>query len=255
LDAIVIFGNRHCSKQLGGVVSIIKGTTLYWFFVALILCKKYYAVIDYLANTLHIKALFLHIASVLFLLFIPYHFFKFQFNYFFYLIGGVLMKRGLPSISKFLVFIGAVFTLVIGYFYPTKWTFYNVGMCVMDNSVPYMPLFIFGRWFVYLVATTTAFELFRSLYKRTIASHITSFLVQLGNKTLLIYGFHMFLVADIYGYLVKKYTNGSGLFPDNPFIRYYVIATFLTIVTILICLLLDKAKSRNNFFRIFFLGE
>lgn len=192
------------------------------------------------------------------LLLIPRNLFNFQFNYPFYLIGVVLMHYRLPRLPISFLIAGCALTLIAGFYFPTQWTFYSVGVFIFDNTVfqaTMMPLFVVLRWAFYFVATIIAFELIRLLYERYNHLAIISFFVKIGNKTLLIFGFHMLLVADVYGYFVKTNAGDKGLLPEYPFLRFYVLASVLTAITIVVSLIIDRIFQKNRQFKILFLGE
>ena len=226
------------------------------------MCKLWFSLIDLFAHIGRINSTIAQLIGLFVLLLLPnnifclpFAYFFFPFNYIFYLIGIVLMNKRLPNIPTFYFVIGCILTIIVGYFYPTKWTFYRVNMCIYDNSMPYKPLFLLLRWSVYIIATLSAFETLRRLFKCFSNNYYVRILTNLGNKTLLIYGFHIIIVADIFGYFVREYCGVSGCLSSLPLIRYYLLSTFLSVITILLCILLDNLIHKNRILTLFFLGE
>lgn len=219
----------------------------------MILCKILFSFVDYISHRFQKNQYVAHVIGVLVLLLLPRDLFCFPFNYLFYVLGVVLMSKKLPSIPMLYLILGGILIMVLGYYYPTKWTFYNVNMYLFNH--PLKPLFIIIRWGIYIIATLTAYELFRRMYNIFSNKRLIVTITKLGNKTLLIYGFHILLVADIYGYYVKVFCGQTGLLPNYPWIRYYVLSTALTVVTVYVCELLDKVMQKSDVISMLFLGE
>lgn len=213
-----------------------------------------FSFVDLLANKYRYNSVLAHIASLLLLCMIPHEFFYLPFNYLFFLIGVVFMDKHIPQIPGRYIIVGCIITVFAGYFFPTKWTFYSINMYIFDDIL-FKPFFLLFRWIIYVTATFSAFELMRRFYKHYPTSKLSCAFSKLGNKTLLIYGFHLFIVADVYGYFVKQHYAPQGLLPGHPWIRYYVMASILTILTVLLCVWLNKWIHKSQILAQFILGE
>lgn len=244
------------NRPVGGVFSMLgRGPIHYWFFTCLILCKVYYSFVDLIAHFFKANRFLMHIMSVVLLLLVPYDFFHFTFSYLFFLLGILFMKYKLPRIPRLYLLFATVIVLIIGFYYPTKWTFYNTSMYLFDSSVNYKFLFIIVRWLIYIIATFVAFEWIRKVYYKYEQKKVIAIVTKIGEKTLLIYGLHIVIISDVYGYMVKESFAPYGLLSDYPFLRYYVLATVITIVLLCLCFAFDSLSRRNKYLSILLLGE
>lgn len=234
--------------------TLYKSIRFYWFLPCLVLCIALNATISYCSNRFKIKLLPLYIVSLLVLLLIPKDMFHFQFMWPFFLLGICFRRyaqkgfissllRGETSTSQNVVLLtilgGGIFCCL---YWPTKYTFYNIINCIFikEFSIGDAILFIVLRQVLYIVVTLITMFLIIKLYFNIKNTWFARFITKIGQETLFIYLFHLIVVAYLFGAFVKLLTNGAGMFPDAPFLRYYILDTLLTLFIIIVSHYLNK---------------
>lgn len=219
----------------------------YWFLPCLIICILLNAIIGYVANRFSIRALYLHIASIPLILLIPIDMFYFQFMWPFFILGIYLhelaqkdymvaiLEGNAPNQLEKLLYVIWGGVIICSLFWPTKYTFYNINNYIFLNNfqVVNAVIFIILRQVIYIVATLVTLYFILKLYYLNKDNRVIGFISNIGKETLFIYLFHLLIVAYLFGVVVKQMTNGLGLMPNAPFLRYYVLDVFLTLLIIM----------------------
>lgn len=144
--------------------------------------------------------------------------------------------------------------------WPTDYTFYNItNTFFIDGwSIGKSILFIVLRQILYTVVTVvTMYFFFKVYFKSTMKLDKLNkiFLPAIGKETLFIYLFHLILVSYLLRYSIRYVTNNVGILPNAPFLRYYVIAPFLTVIIAYISHWLFGKIEKNQWMAKLLLGK
>ena len=86
-------------------------------------------------------------------------------------------------------------------------------------------------------------------------SYSVKYISTIGRQTLFVYLFHLIIVAHLFGKVVKFVTNGAGLLPNMPILRYYCMDVLFTIVVLLLSQYLYNKMQASKILSTLLLGK
>ena len=246
-----LFGGDKVNSLKQIVVTVLDNANILWYLGCLIVFQICYALLSWLSGYLGKKEIW--ILSLLVLLVLPIDIWYTCFLWPFFLLGRLLNRLGdLEARSKKLkllpLLIGCVLLTVVSQFYPTSLTFYNHTNFLFEGGVSEILsqlLLVFVRYALYGIVTIVFLLMFFSVYKRFNHSQIVRMVSNIGQRTLAIFVIHIILLFYFFKPLVFLITEGKGFLPNLPGIRFYIVATILTAITVAVCILLSNLIERN----------
>ena len=261
--------NRGISNVLPEPVSLSLGS--FWFFPCIILCKVIASLIMFLVPRKGMRyAIYGMIAG--FPLLVDFDLFFFSFLWVFFAVGLVLKQECINPISninlyvknknrKFCVFLCtlSVVALLLGYFFPTRWTFYNRTNYLLGHGtsdILQTMIFVVYRYVVYFLESAWAFCMLTVLayiMRKKFGNKINT-IQELGTKTQFIYGMHMVILKFAYEPIVSFLSHGKGII-ESVLIRDYVLATVITIMLLYFLQRMSQLLQKVPVLRTIMLGE
>lgn len=230
----------------------------YWFFTALLQCLLCGSLLSLFIhkNLFWGNSLLVLSVGVFCCMSIDYHHFTFVWG--FYVVGMLVSQCEnvlKPVLSKkyvvlpFIVLACVIWALGDD-FYPSQ-TFYYTSNLFKDTNV----VFVVYRYVLCLTASIVALYwmlFFYSYYKK---SRIMIGITITGKDTLFYYCSHLLVLDFAYRPLILHVTCDKGLLPGSPFIRYYVVCVFISLlfyVSLYVCCRLCR---KSKICKMLFLGE
>ena len=247
----------------GGIVYFLKllasESNILWYLGCLFLCTICYAFFSWLSNSYREVFIWLSGFSVLL---IPYDLWHFSFLYPFFLLGSYMRKINLRKfintkclLSTMLI---AVLLLIGSWFIPTSYTFYNSTNFLLTSGWDKLCLqlgFVFIRYVIYVATTICYFLLFLNIYEVVKDFKITKSFCNLGTKTMGVFLVHILLLYHIFRPIALAITDEKGFIPDFPFVRYYILGTAISYVTIVLSVYIIMNLEKHMVTKKLFLGK
>lgn len=171
---------------------------------------------------------------------------------------GVIYKRyegkicllSAKKMNAFLLTCVVIF-IVSGLFFPSALTFYNYDNTLLSGGMISL-LIKLMRIIVYFAALVSAFVILLFLYNHR-KFIFCEYMINIGKQTLTIYVLHLILLVDIIKPLMNYYGYGSVL-PHDPFLRFYFLSVFETILLVFFTYIIASYMSKIRFLKILFMG-
>ena len=266
---LAILSNRIVSAFLSDPVSFSLGS--FWFFPCILICKVLATIILFVVKNKQLRYISFTVVAV-FPFFVNIDLFYFSFLWLFYAVGVMFKIEGIDLVSiikryidrdnkKFCICLSilTVAVLILGYVFPTEWTFYIKTNYLLSNgfSATLKTIaFVLYRYLVYGGASVWAICVL-VLLENFLLKHFPNKptgIYETGKKTMFIYGMHMVLLKFVYEPLVLFLSHGNGVI-DNDFVRYYVFSVFITMVLIFLFLWISRLLSKIPVVQTIMLGE
>ena len=203
-----------------------------WYLGCLILCEILYCILSWVSgrNRLIVLAITIFLSVLL-----PKDIWHFPFMWFWFVMGTVWkqMKNPKPFSLKVLIPI-CIVLLLLAQMFPTKYTFYNFSNCIWGEGqwITHLVIII-GRYICYGIMTIAFMMLIKEVYYQSRNSKITQRICAIGQNTLGIFVIHIIVLYYTLKPFVQVISNGDGLIPDMPFVRYYIIAPIISLTAII----------------------
>ena len=224
---------------IGGYWSLLKlcitQANVLWYLGCLILCEFFYCILSWISRS---KRHILLLVSLFISVLIPKDIWHFSFMWFWFVLG-VLWKeidqRFTEWVKKNYLIPFCVLLLFLAQLFPTQYTFYNYSNYVLNlESMWIIRLaIIVGRYICYGIMTIAFMMLFKKAYYYYRDMRIVKSICNIGQNTLGIFIIHIIVLYYTVRPYVHAMTSGKGLIPDFPFVRYYVIATIISMIAII----------------------
>lgn len=259
-NSLIPLGGYKCIQLL------YRQSILLWFLGCLILCELLYAVLSFISEKYNTK-IFILVLSIVFSITISYNIWYFNFLWPFFLCGVLFNRSGnyitrlIDMFYKYNGLIGGmsvIVLLLLSQLYKTEYTFYNASNCILAYGVTNAPnylLFIVFRYVSYGVVTVTYMCFFLMIYDSIKRRRLSAYIVDVGKNTLGIFFIHIIFLYHVFRPIVEEYTNGAGILPKMPFIRYYVVAVIISAFVIILSNIVTKLIKKINLLKFLLLGK
>ena len=244
----------------GAIVAVLDNANILWYLGCLIVFQVVYSVLSLLSKRCG-KTVW--ILSLLALLVCPIDLWYTCFLWPFFLLGRwlarteFLEKKG-EKIKILPMLAGCLVLTVLAQYYPTSLTFYNRKNFFLEGGVEGIfsqILFILGRYALYGTVTVAFLFLFYSVHRRFFNKTIVRLICSIGQRTLGIFVIHIIALFYFFKPFISKITDGKGLFQEWPGIRFYIVATLLTVITVAISIWCSCVIEKNRFCARILLGK
>lgn len=243
-------------------LEIMGQITFLWFLGCILLCKFLFGIINFIKRKNKMVGMIWEILSFIVFWVLPGGYldsFHFPFLWIFYLAGYYLRKININFIVQdrkaFWIFLVISFGIVIGGgLFKTEWTFYHMTNLTAGKEGALL-LILIVRYLLYFFATLSALYWIFRLYVRIQDTNISMQIVGLGQKTQFLYVAHVVVLYHVVRSLIVEYTRGKGILVNVPVIRYYVAASAITVLTLVLLNKFYKMIERWKFGRIVLLGK
>lgn len=242
------------------IVDVIRASSALWYLGCLGICASLFLVISYVFKRSSQYVLGL---SIVLLMLIPTSIFQVQFMWPFYLLGHLAhnsleMCKNLQKDKKKSDVIVLILSLIVGfsgYMFPTKYTFYNIGNYFIMDAFLESVIFILLRFALYWMTSMVVLYWMIRLYNCVKDRNVTKVICSIGQKTLFLYVSHVTILLYTLKPIIQTITDGKGVLPNNDFARYYILATLLTCIVMIILLILEKYLTKNRITSLIFCGK
>jgi len=245
------------------IIDFILQSEFLWYLGCTIILQVLFYSICFIFRKRKALRIVVLVVSVFLIMFIPMNVYHIQFLWPFYLCGVAfrsIMNRYSEKVQMnrrfYILLIGlTIGCLIVGWNFPTEYTFYRISNQLLGAGAIFDRFFfIICRFTLYFVVTFVVLCWFMLLYKKIKNYRFTELIVLVGRETLFLYVSHVSVLYYILRPVIIRMTEGNGLLVSNPFVRYYVVATVLTMVVLYLLYTISKLVSRNKYMKLFFHG-